>query len=239
MDVLLHDLKYALRSLRQTPGLFLVAALSLGLGVAVNVTIYAGVDILLRRPLPYPNAARLLAVWTDNKERGWNQSSSSLADFVDWRRGGRTESWAAYAGGSFTLADRARPERVSGLRVSPDFFALLGVTPAIGRAFRPDEETSGQSQVAVLSDRFWRNRFAADSGVLGRSIRLDGRPYAIVGVLPAGFRFGQARDLFSPLEIPGGPDRASHFLSVIGLVRPRPPPTHAAPQASGSTNGTH
>ena len=235
MDVLLHDLKYALRSLRQTPGLFLVAALSLGLGVAVNVTIYAGVDILLRRPLPYPNAARLLAVWTDNKERGWNQSSSSLADFVDWRRESRTESLAAYAGGSFNLADQDRPERVSGLRVSPDFFALLGVTPAIGRAFRPDEETSGQSQVAVLSDRFWRNRFAADSGVLGRTIRLDGRPYAIVGVLPAGFRFGQARDLFTPLEIPEGPDRASHFLSVIGLLRPGATLKQADTELSGIT----
>src|ERR1043166_6244011 len=138
MDPLLQDLKYALRSLRQAPGLFLVAALSLALGVAVNVTIFAGVDILLRRPLPYPNASRLLAVWSDNKERGWNESSTSLADFVDWRRESRTESLAAYSSGNFNLADGARPERVSGLRVSPDFFARLGVAPAQGRGFRPE-----------------------------------------------------------------------------------------------------
>src|SRR5512135_3819067 len=100
MDTFLQDLKYALRSLRQSPGLFGVAALSLALGVAVNVTIFAGDDILLRRPLDYPNAERLVRVWSDNKERGWTQSSVSLADFVDWRRESRTESLGAYAGGS-------------------------------------------------------------------------------------------------------------------------------------------
>ncbi|PYP39741.1 MAG: hypothetical protein DMD43_10160, partial [Gemmatimonadetes bacterium] len=213
------DVRYALRSLRRSPGLFAVAALSLALGVAVNVTIFAGVDILLRRPLDYPNAARLVRVWSDNKDRGWTRNSISLADFVDWRRESRTGALAAYAGGSFNLADQGRPERVSGLRVSPDFFALLGVKPALGRAFRPAEETPGQSQVAVLSDRFWRNRFAGDSLALGRSIRLDGRPHTIVGVLPADFRFGSAQDLFTPLEIPPDPDRGSHYLSVMGLLR--------------------
>ncbi|HEV8357075.1 MAG TPA: ABC transporter permease [Gemmatimonadales bacterium] len=219
MDTLLQDVKYALRSLRQAPGLFLVSALSLALGVAVNVTIFAGVDILLRRPLPYPNALRLLAVWSDNKERGWNESSTSLADFVDWRRESRTESLAAYSGGNFNLADGVRPERVSGLRVSPDFFALLGVAPAKGRGFRPEEETPGKTQVAILSDRFWRIRFAADSQVLGRSIRLDGQPYTVVGILPAGFRFGQPQDLYTPLEIPSDPNRGSHSLAIIGLLR--------------------
>src|ERR1043166_9082132 len=135
MDPLLQDLKYALRSLRQAPGLFLVAALSLALGVAVNVTIFAGVDILLRRPLPYPNASRLLAVWSDNKERGWNESSSSPAAFVDWRRQARTEALDAFHGGSYNLADRGRAGGVSTVGVSPDFSALLGVKPAIGRAF--------------------------------------------------------------------------------------------------------
>src|ERR1051325_6290061 len=124
MDTLLQDLRYAFRSLRRSPGLFAVAALSLALGGAVNVTLFAGVDILLRRPLDYPNAGRLLRVVSDNKAKGWTRNSISLAGFVDWRRESRTESLAAYAGGSFTLADQGRPERVIGLRVSPDFFAL-------------------------------------------------------------------------------------------------------------------
>src|ERR1051326_211071 len=85
MDALLQDLRYAFRSLLRSPGLFAVAALSLARGVAVNVTLFAGVDILLRRPLDYPNAARLLRIWSDNKERGWTRNSISLADFVDWR----------------------------------------------------------------------------------------------------------------------------------------------------------
>src|ERR1043165_6613823 len=220
MDTLLQDLKYAFRSLRQAPGLFAVAALSLALGVAVNVTIYAGADILLWRPLEYPNASRLLRIWSDNKERGWDQSSVSLADFVDWRRESRTEALAALSGGNFNLADGGRPERVSGLRVSPDFFTLLGVSPVLGRSFRPDEEEPGKAQVAILSDRFWHNRFAGDSQVVGRTLRLDGQPYTVVGILPPRFRFKEPEDLYTPLEIPPAPNRGSHSLSVIGLLRP-------------------
>ncbi len=135
MDGLRQDIRYALRSLRQAPGVFAVAALSLALGIAVNVTMFAGVDILLLRPLDYPNVRRLVQIWSDNRERGWDQNSISLPDFTDWRKESRTLSMAAYSGGSYNLADGDRPERVGGLRVSPNFFALLGITPVRGRFF--------------------------------------------------------------------------------------------------------
>jgi putative ABC transport system permease protein len=218
MDTLRQDIKYAFRSLRQAPGVFAVAALSLALGVAVNVTLFAGVDILLLRPLDYPNEARLLQVWSDNKERGWEQSSVSLPDFVDWRKESRTLSFAAYAGGSYNFADGDRPERVTGLRVSPNFFALLGLAPARGRLFTPDEEIPGRGKVTLLADAFWRNRFAADSGVVGRTIRLDGEAFTIIGILPADFRFGGYRDLYTPLEIPADAQRANHSYEVLGLL---------------------
>jgi putative ABC transport system permease protein len=220
MDTLLADIKYAFRSLRQAPGVFTVAALSLALGVAVNVTLFAGVDILLLRPLDYPNTERLLQVWSDNKERGWSRNSISLPDFVDWRKESTSLSYAAYAGGSYNLADGDRPDRVTGLRVSPNFFSLLGIAPARGRFFLEEEETPGRGRSVVLTDRFWKSRFAADSGVVGNSIRLDGEQYTIVGLLPDGFRFGGWVDIYTTLEIPADADRANHSYEVIGLLKP-------------------
>jgi predicted permease len=219
MDTLRQDIKYAFRSLRQAPGVFAVAALSLALGVAVNVTLFAGVDILLLRPLDYPNEARLLQVWSNNPERGWDKSSVSLPDFVDWRKESSTLSYAAYAGGSFNLADNDRPERVSARRISPSFFGLLGITPALGRFFNAEEETPGRGNVVVLADAFWRNRFGADSAVVGRSIRLDGQPFTVAGILPAGFRFGAYVDVYTPLEIPPDAARDNHSYEVIGLLK--------------------
>jgi putative ABC transport system permease protein len=220
MDNLLQDIKYAWRSLRQAPGVFLVASLSLALGVAVNVTIFAGVDILLLRPLDYPNAARLVQVWSDNRERDWDQSSVSLADVVDWRKQSTTLSIAAYQGGNYNMADGDRPERVDGLRVSPNFFSLLGTSPAKGRFFNADEETPGRGRVVVLDHRFWKGRFNSDSSVVGKSIRLDGEGYTIVGILPEHFRFGDLNDIYTPLEIGADPSRADHNYEVIGLLKP-------------------
>jgi putative ABC transport system permease protein len=220
MDTLLQDIKYAFRSLKQAPGVFTVAALSLALGVAVNVTLFAGVDILLFRPLDYPNAERLVQVWSDNRERGWDQSSVSLPDFVDWRKESTTLAFSAYAGGSYNMADGDRPERITGLRVSPNFFSLLGVTPARGQFFNADEEIPGRGRSVVLTDRFWKSRFAADSSVVGRTIRLDGEQYSIVGLLPADFRFGGLSDIYTPLEIPADADRGNHSYEVIALLKP-------------------
>src|SRR5439155_2004682 len=143
MDRLLQDVKFAFRSLRRSPGLFLVASVSLALGIAVNVTIFAGVDILLVRPLNYPNTDRMVQVWSDNPSRGWQRNSISLADFVDWRRESKLVTLAAYTGGDYNLADGGRPERVGGSRVSPDFFSLFGIAPALGRFFREEEEQPG------------------------------------------------------------------------------------------------
>ena len=138
MDNLLQDFKHAVRSLRHSPGLFVVASLSLALGIAVNVTIFAGVDLILVRPLNYPNVNRMVQIWADNKERGWTRNSVSLADFVDWRDGIKSASISAWSGGSFNLAEGDRPERVNGIRVTPNFFSLFGIAPAQGRFFRQD-----------------------------------------------------------------------------------------------------
>ncbi len=219
MDNLLQDIRFAWRSLRRSPGFVALASLSLALGIAVNVTIFAGVDLILVRPVDYPNLDRMIQVWSDNKERGWQQTSISVPDFVDWRRQAGTARLGAYTGGDFNLADGGRPERVDGMRVSANFFSLFGVVPAQGRFFREEEEAPGNGKVVVLTDRFWRDHFEADSQAVGKTVRLDGEAYTVVGVLPQSFRFDDPV-LYAPLEIDPSAARGSRYLRVIGLLGP-------------------
>ena len=219
MDRILQDLRYALRSLLKSPAVFIIATLSLAIGIAVNVTIWAAADILLFRPLPYPEADRILQVWSDNPERNWDESDISIPDFADWRRESKTLELGAYSGGSYNLADGDRPERVSGFRVSPSVLSILGTEPALGRGFRAEEEEPGRNRVAILSDGFWHRRFGGDSGVVNRAIRLDGEEYVVIGVLPAGFEFGYGIDLWTPMVIEGTEDRASRNMEVLGRLR--------------------
>ena len=219
MDLMLQDLRYAMRSLLKSPAVFIIATLSLAIGIAVNVTIWAAADILLFRPLPYPESDRIVQVWSDNPERNWDESDISVPDFADWRRDSKTLELGAYSGGSYNLVDGDRPERVSGFRVSPSVLSILGTEPAIGRGFRVEEEEPGRDRVAILSDGFWRRRFGADSGVINRPIRLDGAEYVVIGVLPADFEFGYGIDLWTPMAITGTEDRGSRFIEVLGRLR--------------------
>ena len=221
MEAILRDLRFAFRSLRRSPGLVAVATFSLALGIAVNVTIFAAVDILLLRPLPFPEADRLVQVWSTNPSRGWDQTSVSLADFRDWREQSRTMTLVAYRGASFNLSDDVEdPLRASGARVSPGFFALLGAKPSLGRTFAPDEEQPGKDNVVVISDAFWRDRFEADRGIIGRSIRLDGQPVTIIGVMEPGFGFPENQlDLWTPQPLLEE-DRGSRYLRVMGKLAP-------------------
>ncbi len=237
MDLLLQDLRYAVRSLLKSPALFLIASLSLAIGIAVNVTIWAAADIVLFRPLSYPDSERIVQVWSDNPERGWNEASSSIPDFADWRRESKTLTLGAYAGDSYNLLEGDRPERVNGLSVSPSVLSILGAAPALGRGFRAEEEEPGRNQVAIISDGFWRRRFGADSGVVNRSIRLDGVAYTIVGVLPAGFEFQYGVDLWTPLVVEPAAQRGSRYLDVIGRLVPGATLEPANRELDGITKG--
>jgi predicted permease len=221
MDTILQDIRFALRSLRRSPGLVLVATLSLALGIAVNVTLFAAVDIMLLRPLPYEDSERLVQVWSTNPSRGWDQTSISLADYRDWRDQSKTIDLAAYRSSSFNLSDDDEaPERVSGTRVSPEFFTVFKIRPAMGRAFSKEEEQPGKDGVAIISDEFWRRRFDADPGILSRVIRLDGQMVTIVGVMPAGFTFPRnTMDIWAPLpQVVEARD--SRYIQVLGRLTP-------------------
>jgi len=220
MSLLLADLRCAFRSLRQSLSLLLVAALSLGLAIAVNVTMFAGVDILMLRPLPYPDADRLVQLWSSNPTRGWGESSVSVPDFQDWREQLRTVEVAGYTGASYNLSDPDRPERMLGTMISPTGLPMLGATLVAGRLFREDEAEPGQDRVVLLSERFWQRRFDADTGVVGTTLILSGDPYFVVGVVREAFMFpNQRQDFWVPLPRDSNTERDARFIEVIGRIR--------------------
>jgi putative ABC transport system permease protein len=193
---------------------------SLAIGVAANTTIFSAADVFLYRPLPYPDPDRLVQVWSTNEQRGWDGTSISMPDYLDWRAGARTIDLAAYYGQALGLSGGAEPERVEAVRVSSNFFDVIGIGPARGRTFRADEEAAGADNAVILSHGLWTRRFAADPGVIGGTITVDGVPRAVVGVMPEDFEFPSASvELWAPLAQTGREPRDSRWLRVIGRIQ--------------------
>jgi putative ABC transport system permease protein len=187
------DLRYAVRQLRRNPSLSAVAILSFALGIGANTAIFSVVDAVLFRPLPFPAADRLVLVG-EAVPRVADQNLGEIAapEFYDYKRldGAAFSRSAIYENASFTLSGGApEAERVVGLRASTELFAVLGVSPAIGRGFAPADSDAGTPDVVVLSNALWQRRFGADPRALGSVVDLDGRPATIIGVMPPSFRF--------------------------------------------------
>ncbi|HLP00921.1 MAG TPA: ABC transporter permease [Opitutaceae bacterium] len=193
-------LRIALRSLAKTPGFTAIAVLTLALCLGANFTIYAVVDAVLVRALPFPEPERLVCLFNGYPGAGAERSGTSVPNYFD-RRGAlpALPTLAMYQDGSVIVGDGDSPDRVPLMRVTPEFFATLGVPLALGRTFTDDELTYSTDQVAVLTDRFWRNHFNADPNVVGRTFLNDGLTVTVVGVLPPGFRFLSSRaEFFRP-----------------------------------------
>jgi len=200
MGTLLSDLRYGFRMLTKSPGFTAVAVLTLALGIGATTTIFSVVDAVLLRPLPYKDSAQLVVMREKTHRVG--DVSVSYPDFLDWRQQSRVFAGMAAAHNvGFNLGGITQPESIGGYAVSPNFLSLLGVRPILGRDFLPAEETAGTAPVALLSYRLWQSHFASDSRVMGREITLDGRDYAVVGVLPASFRFLQDTDVLTPIGV--------------------------------------
>jgi putative ABC transport system permease protein len=225
MNGVAQDLRHALRALGRAPGFAAVAVLTLALGIGANTAIFSVVDAVLLRPLPFPEPERLVMVRETSPRTGASGIHLSPANFELLRaESAAFSALGAYSMASANLAGGGEPERLQAVQVSAGLLAALGVAPARGRLFAEDEDRAGRTQVAVLSDALWRRRFAADPGIVGRSLMLDGRAHTVVGVMPAGFRFpvqGEAMDLWLPLrpEVLAEHPRA-RFLRVVGRLRP-------------------
>ena len=236
MRTLWQDLRYGVRMLWKAPGFTSIAVFALALGVGANTAIFSVVNAVVLRPLPFPDAERL--VWFDGAHpaRGVTESSLSMPDYLDWRKQADAfENTTAFVEGSAILSgEDAEPERVPRGVVTASFFPTVGVSPMLGRALAPEDELSGSELVAVLSYGLWQRRFGANPNVVGSKLTLSGRTVTIVGVMPAGFDYPARAQVWSPLKT-GGDDekRDNRYLSV--LARLKPTATLAAAQAQIDT----
>jgi putative ABC transport system permease protein len=228
IETLAQDLRYGARALRKSPGFALVAVVTLALGIGANTAIFSVVDAVLLRPLPYPEPERLVMLWTTMKSQGISQSGSAMPDYREWRDQTRSfEGLGAFYYSDFNLAgDSGEPARAQGARVTAHLFDVLGVRPALGRNFLPEEEQYGRHQVALLSYGLWQRRYAGDARIVGREISLAGQLYTVVGVMPQGTAFFDnqpAVDLWVPISFAPGDNmdsRNNYFINVVGRLKP-------------------
>ena len=221
----LQDLRHALRLLRKQPAFTLAAILTLALGIGANTAIFSIVNAVLLQPLPYPDQSRLFVVHRSRSYDGSDRSRLSAENFLDLQREARSfEALGAYAGTGFTLTGGGEPEFVMGQMISAELLDVLDVPPLIGRALRPEENEGGRDQVMLLSHGLWQRRYGADPGIVGQTITANGKPYTVVGVMPAGFEFPQKRyELWVPFAFrnntQGIVNRGTHFLQATGRLR--------------------
>ncbi len=219
MGALGTDIRYAARMLLKIPAFTAVAVFTLGLGIGANTTIFSCVNALLLRPFPYLDPDRIVALRDESREH--SAVEVSYANFADWQAQNRSFSAAAaHNGNSFNLAGGDEPERVEGEEISASLFPLLGIAPVLGRNFLPEEDRVGGAQVVILSHALWEQRFASDSGIIGRSVLLNGEPRTVVGVMPRRFQFPADAKLWTPLALDPTKDRGSHYLEAIARLKP-------------------
>ena len=200
-DEFRRELTYAARLLRKTPGFTATALLTIAVCLGANLMVFAVIDSVLLRPLPFPAPDRLVTIFNTYPKAGVERDGSSLTNYYE-RRGhiSAFTSLSIYSYGTEIIGETGSTEREQTMRVSPEFFATLGLGPVIGRTFTEEETTSQTDHVAILSDTFWRQRFNADPHVMGRQIRVNSVPRTVIGVLPPAFRFlSSDAQVFLPL----------------------------------------
>jgi putative ABC transport system permease protein len=224
METLLRDIRYGLRGLLKRPGFTIIAFIALALGIGANTAIFSLVNAVLLRPLPFAEPDRLVWVY-GNIRNGGNRASVSPLDFLDYRTQNTTfEEFAASISVPvpLNLTGSGEPERLTAAAVTGNYFQALGVKPALGRTFLLENEKPGNDQVAVLSYPLWQKRFGGDPAILGKTITLDGKSCAVLGVMPQDFSFPQSAELWVPMNFdasPGMKQRKAHFLRPIGRLK--------------------
>lgn len=230
LDQLGQDVRFALRLLARTPLLTasIIATVAIGIGAASAV--FSLVHAVVLRPLDYPDPDRLVQLFETGKREGGEADWVSFPNFRDWRENKDVfEDMAAYRYRVFTLTGAEGAESFLGLECTDRLLSVLRVQPLIGRTFAPGEDRPGRERVAVISDALWQRRFHGDSSIIGRTVTIDGRPYSIVGVMPAGFEFprnnlGQriaARDLWIPVRPSEDIEqRGSHNFWAVARLAP-------------------
>jgi len=232
MENILQDVRYSIRTLSKNPGFAVVAVLTLALGIGANTAIFSVVENVLLRPLPYPQPENLVQIWNTYPPQV-PRGALSPGDYADWRQQNASFSeMGGYAQISqgFNLTGEGEPQRVLGSYASAGLFPMLGVHPAAGRYFLPEEDRTGSAPVVILSHRLWQSKFGGDSKVIGRTITLANQGYTVVGVLPGDFRLLRWPDLWMPIG-QYGDDLTEHIHHAFnGIARLKPGVTLAQAQ---------
>jgi putative ABC transport system permease protein len=198
MNTLLQDIRYGVRMLLKYKGFTAVAVIALGLGIGANTAIFSMVNGVLLRPLPFPDAERIIYFEGKNPSAGITESNISFLDFTDWSQ--QTDlfaSTAAYWTGNANLgADGAEPERVPRAGVTTGFFSVLGVQPVLGRTFVPEDDKPETISVAIISDGLWKRRFGSDPAIVGKQVQISSRPITVIGVMPSGFEYPEQTQIW-------------------------------------------
>jgi len=220
----LANLQYTVRQILKNPGFFAIAVAALALGIGANTAIFSAVEAVLLKPLPFAQPDRLMVVWEDASYVGFAFNTPAPANYLDWRTRNRVfTDMAATRFVTASLTGDGQPEQLSGKKVTPNFFDVLGVQPALGRPFTAEEDKV-QSPVVVLGYNLWRRRFGGDESILGRSILLNGVQTKVVGVMPKDFFFSDRKnsDYWVPMAFT--PEqwarRQTHFLTVVARLKP-------------------
>ncbi|HEY2459642.1 MAG TPA: ABC transporter permease [Candidatus Acidoferrum sp.] len=226
METLLTDLRYALRSLKKSPGFTIVAALTLALGIGANTAIFSVVQNVLLRPLPYSHSENLAEIWnTYPYLPGFDQAELSPGDFWDFKNQAKSfsqmESYINFPQG-FNLTGNGDALRLEARYATSGFFSMLGVVPEAGRGFTPQEDKPGATEAVVISHRLWQQHFGSQTSIIGHTLTLDGRSYILAGVLPASFQLVPSADLWLPIGqyADQPPSHLHHEYSVVGRLKP-------------------
>ncbi len=223
-DILLQDLRYTVRTLRRAPG-FTAAAITLAaLGVGATTAAYTLTDHVLLRPFPFPDEDRLVLLWEDMSPGNYKQMESSPANYRDWKR--MSNSFSAMETSrplSVGLTGIGEPQQVEGASVTSGLFPLLSAKPLLGHLFSAADDRPGASGTVILSYGAWQGRFAADPEILGKSILLDGAPYAVIGIMPKDFNYPRGDvELWTAMRFTNADfeDRNDNYLRVVAKLRP-------------------
>jgi predicted permease len=226
MTGLIQDLRYAVRQLGKSRAFAAVAVVTLALGIGANTAIFSVVNGVLLRPLSFKDPDRLVRVWHVPPAKsfpGMRTFSVSAANYLDWERQNHVfEGMAIYTFHGFTMTGSDKPEQVDACAATSGFFSTLGVQPMLGRAFKPEEDQPGRSNVVVLSHRLWQEHFGSNPGIVGHDIKLDGQSYLVAGVMPASFQFPEFAQMWTPMAWTDKEKavRGEHHSVVIARLKP-------------------
>ena len=240
LSYLLGDLRFAARNLAKQPGLAAVAVVTLALGIGANTALFSVIDSVLLTPPPFREPGRLVVAWGSNPELARavglaDKIPISNADFYDWQSGTPSfQHLAMIRSDRINLTGQGEPEQLEAVRVSGDFFTILGTPPALGRTLQPADDRIGKATTAVLSHALWQRKFGGDPRVVGRTVSLSGNPVTIVGIMPTGFAFPRGGEMPAGFGFAGEPDlwmpqaltaeqrqnRGSHGAIAFGRLKP-------------------